>query len=73
MTGSPYWFAPRSGFAGTVLIVDPAGGISGQRTFAAARAGEKRGVERVIVEGGPAKPNVIYYWVRIDPPVRIGP
>lgn len=41
--------------------------------WTAAQAGAKRGADRVIIEGDPAKPNAIYCWDHVNPPVRIGP
>ena len=41
--------------------------------WTAAESGAKRGADRVIISGDPAKPDAIYYWDHVNPPVRIGP
>ncbi len=41
--------------------------------WTAAKAGAKRGADRVIVEGNSAHPSAIYYWDYVNAPVRVGP
>jgi guanyl-specific ribonuclease Sa len=41
--------------------------------WTAAASGAKRGADRVIIAGNPARPEAIYYWDHVNPPVRIGP
>jgi guanyl-specific ribonuclease Sa len=41
--------------------------------WTAAPSGARRGAHRIIIAGDPARPDAVYYWDHVNPPVQIWP